>query len=140
MAAGRYTGTVLQRTADSLLVGSADAPPFGVALARITRMDVSRGRSASAGAKRGFLIGAAVGLVAGVVGSVALLSEEPEGSVAALVVPFVVVTEAVLGGAIGAASGAVVKREVWNGYTPTETRVGVAMQDGTVRVGLQLLR
>lgn len=140
VVAERYTGTVLQRTADSLLVGSGDAPALSLALASITRMDVSRGRSAGAGARRGLLIGAGVGAVAGVVSAADLRSDEPEGSLVALLAPVIVVVEAAIFGAVGAAIGAVVKREVWDSYTPTERRVGVAVHEGTVRVGVQIVR
>lgn len=134
--AGRYTGTVLQRTADSLLVGSPDAPPVGVALARIARLDVSRGRSAGAGAKRGLLIGAGVGGVAGLVFSRALLSEAGAGDLTILVAPLAIVVEAALGAAVGGAIGAIVKREVWESYTATDTRIGIGVRDGALRLGL----
>lgn len=134
---GRHTGTVLRRTTDSLLVGSPDAPPVGVALARIARLDVSRGRSAGAGAKRGLLIGAGVGGVAGLVYTIELLSEESgPRDLAILILPLAVVTEAALGGAVGSAIGAIVKREVWESYTATDTRIGIRVRHGAIRLGL----
>lgn len=75
-----------------------------------------------------------------VVASADLLSDEPEGSLAALLVPVIVVVEAALFGAAGAAIGAVVRREVWDSYTPTETRVSVAVHSGKVHLGVRLIR
>lgn len=139
IVAERYTGTVLHRTADSLLIGSGNAPALSLALARITRMHMSRGRSSFEGAMRGLLIGAGAGAVAGAVTSAQILSDE-KGGLAALAVPVILVLEVALCGMVGASIGSVVKREVWNSYTPTETPIGVAVHSGMVQVGVRLVR
>jgi hypothetical protein len=54
-----------------------------------------------------------------------------------LVLPLVIAAEAAIFGVVGGAIGAVVKREVWESYTPTDTRLGIDTHGGVVRVGLQ---
>jgi hypothetical protein len=63
IVAGRYVGTVLSRSADTLTVGRANERPVAVPTARLTSLEVSGGRSRKLGAIRGALWGAPVGTV-----------------------------------------------------------------------------
>jgi hypothetical protein len=62
---GRYVGTVLARSGDTLTIGRASGLPVAVPTSRITSVEISRGKSRSAGAKRGVAWGVPIGLAAG---------------------------------------------------------------------------
>jgi hypothetical protein len=70
VVAGSYVGTVLAREPGILRVGSPNTPPIDVPIDRITSLEISRGKSRSAGAGRGAVIGGIVGLALGVVSAV----------------------------------------------------------------------
>ena len=72
--AGRFKGTVLQRTADSLVVGAPNTMPLHIPIARITELEISRGKSRGKGALRGILWGAPIGAGAGLVSMSAINS------------------------------------------------------------------
>ncbi len=59
--AGRLTGTVIARSADSVSLASPNAVPMQVPLSALTSVEVSRGKSRRDGAVRGVLWGAGVG-------------------------------------------------------------------------------
>ena len=65
IAGGRYEGTVMKRTGDSLTIGALDHSPIELALARVTSFQISRGNSRAAGAARGLLWGLPMGLAFG---------------------------------------------------------------------------
>ncbi|MFN8572151.1 MAG: hypothetical protein U0132_08845 [Gemmatimonadaceae bacterium] len=65
--AGRTTGTVLTRSADSISFGVENGGPITVAIANITALDVSRGKNRLRGLAKGALWGFGVGLVLGAV-------------------------------------------------------------------------
>ena len=65
IVAGRYVGTVLASTADTMTIGSPDRLPLAIPTARISAIEVSRGKSKMEGAKRGVLWGAPIGLALG---------------------------------------------------------------------------
>src|SRR5262245_31467079 len=58
----RQKGTLLERTADSIVVGWPNAAPRRIALASITSVEVGHGRSHLRGAGKGALWGAALGV------------------------------------------------------------------------------
>lgn len=60
--AGRLTGVVLTRSADSVTIAGSGQTPVAVALAKLSTLDISRGKSRSGGALKGVAWGAAVGL------------------------------------------------------------------------------
>jgi len=66
IVAGRYVGTVLTRSADTLELGTPKSAPIKVPVARITSLELSRGSSRSLGAVRGLVWGTPIGLVLGV--------------------------------------------------------------------------
>ena len=63
--AGRLTGIVMARTADSLTLARSNAGPITVPIARLTRAELSRGKSHGLGAIKGLVLGAGVGLLLG---------------------------------------------------------------------------
>jgi hypothetical protein len=55
VVATRVTGTVLERRADTVLVGPEKGSPFTVPISAFTSLDISKGKSRAAGAKVGAL-------------------------------------------------------------------------------------
>jgi len=120
IVAGRYKGTVLTRTGDTLTLGGPSSAPVRLPLDRLTSVAISRGKSRSAGAVRGIAWGAPIGLLMGVL-AVGLAedctncTDEPsDGEAVAL---------GTLGGALwGAGIGAIIGRERWERFQlPTRT-------------------
>jgi hypothetical protein len=66
IVAGKYVGTVLSRGADTLTLGSPSTAPVKLPLRAIRSLEISRGKSRSAGAVRGMMWGVPIGLVLGV--------------------------------------------------------------------------
>jgi hypothetical protein len=62
---GRFTATVLSRTADTIEVGAPEVASLRVPVSRITALEVSRGNSRAAGALNGIAWGAPLGLAFG---------------------------------------------------------------------------
>jgi len=60
-----FVGTLLFPPSDTLLLASPDGPPVTVHPARITSLEVSRGKSSWHGAIRGLVIGTPIGLLLG---------------------------------------------------------------------------
>jgi len=124
IVAGRYVGTVLSRTADTLILGATNAAPVQVPISRITSAEVSRGSSRSLGAVQGLKWGVPIGLALGVIAAAG--SDNPDNvycsgfdncgqSDASFRAR--VITGGVIGGAIwGAAIGALVGRERWERF------------------------
>src|SRR2546423_138876 len=67
--AGRFVGTVLQRSPDTLRVGSPNNMPVDVPIARISSIEISRGSSRLLGTGHGAMWGGAIGLVIGIAGT-----------------------------------------------------------------------
>ena len=65
VVAARYEGTVFTRDPDTLVVGAPSAAPIHIPIARITWLEISRGKSRADGAKRGIVWGVPIGLAAG---------------------------------------------------------------------------
>jgi len=103
--------TVISETRDTLKVASQDAAIFAVARDRITRLEVSRGDSRSAGAVHGMKWGAPIGLGTGVL-LVALsddcktCSKQPSAGEG-------IGTVTAMGAIVGAIAGAIAQHERW---------------------------
>ncbi len=63
--AGRLTGLVVARSADSLTVSQSDATPLTVAIAKVSTLQISRGKSRTRGALKGIIWAAPTGLAMG---------------------------------------------------------------------------
>jgi hypothetical protein len=110
IVAGRYAGTVLARTPDTLVVASAAAGAVRVPIASLTSVEVSRGRSRSLGAMKGAAWGAGIGLAIGLV-TAGVADDQGYGSGGEYVV------FNALGGAVwGAIIGAIAGSERWDRY------------------------
>lgn len=62
---GRLTGTVINRTSDSLSFAMENGVPVQVPLSALTSVEVSRGKSRSKGALKGAMWGGGIGLLSG---------------------------------------------------------------------------
>jgi len=136
IVAGRYEGTLLSRTPDTLKLGSPNGAPVAIPIARLTSVEVSRGKSHTAGALRGMMWGAPIGLVAGILSASAVTGEcigctddYSKGGWIAL---------STFSGVLwGAGIGALVGRERWDEFQlAPRTAIGVS-PDG-VRLGMRL--
>ena len=65
VVAGRHTATLLSRSADTITVGGPGMVPLAIPVARISSLQLSRGKSRSMGAIRGIAWGAPIGAVFG---------------------------------------------------------------------------
>jgi hypothetical protein len=122
IVAGRYTGTVLSRTADTLVVASSAAAVARVPVSSLTSVEVSRGKSRSRGALKGIAWGAPIGLVVGLLAAAALSSDPNYGGLEETS-KGEFVAQSFAGGAIwGAIIGAIAGSERWDRYDlPTRT-------------------
>ena len=113
IVAGRYTGTVLSRTADTLVVASSAAAAVRVPIAALTSVEVSRGRSRSRGALKGVAWGAPIGLAVGLLlGAAASGDEFADGGSRSEFVAASIFSGALWGVIIGAIAGS----ERWDQY------------------------
>ena len=112
--AGRYVGTILTRSGDTLTLGGPNAAPVRLTLDRFTSVEISRGKSRSKGALRGIAWGAPIGLAIGLLTSgladdCVTCTNEPSDAEG--------VTFATLGGVLwGAGIGALIGRERWERF------------------------
>jgi hypothetical protein len=67
IVAGRYVGTVLSRSGDTVMVGSPTAQPLAIPSSRIVSLEIRRGKSRGDGALRGIKWGIPIGLALGAV-------------------------------------------------------------------------
>ncbi len=142
IVAGRYVGTVLSRSSDTLVLGSTNAAPVQVPISRITSAEVSRGSSRGLGAVQGLKWGVPIGLALGVIAAAG--SDNPDNvycsgfdncgqSDAAFRAR--VITAGVIGGAFwGAAIGALVGRERWERFD-VAPRTSFDYRDGRTQFG-----
>ncbi len=134
IVAGRYVGTVLTRSADTVELGAPGTAPIKVPFARLTSVEVSRGSSRMLGAGRGVMWGAPIGLIIGVVAASGTDGDpycydscSTSGSYKA----GIVAASTVAGALWGAGIGAIVGRERWERFeltphTSFDTRRGRA--------------
>jgi hypothetical protein len=135
--AGKYEGTVLTRSGDTLRVGGPNSAPVTVPIDRLTSFELSRGSSRLLGAKYGTYWGLAVGLVLGlaVLPSFATCSDcgdTSSGEQASFV--FYMTAS---GAFYGAGIGAIVGRERWERFDLAPRPV-VGLRAGRPMLGLSL--
>jgi hypothetical protein len=136
VVAGRYEGTLLSRTPDTLRLGSPNGAPVAIPVARLTSLEVSRGKSRSAGAVRGIMWGAPIGLALGATSAssatgdcIGCTKDYSRGGWVAL---------STFGGALwGAGIGALIGRERWDGFQ-LAPRTAIGMQTGGASLGFSL--
>lgn len=132
--AGRYVGTVLTRSSDTIIVANSAGAQVRVPIASMTSLEVSRGKSRMAGFRRGLLWGAPVGLGLGLATmSVADDTDRGDGSTwgQGEWIAYNTVAGAFWGGVIGALIG----RERWDAYA-TQPRVSLMPIGPRFGVGL----
>src|SRR5437764_1277057 len=107
--AGLMTATVTSRSRDTITIADENVAPLAVPLSHVTRVDISRGKSHSAGAVLGMKWGLAIGVPVGIL---AAASPDCEGCVKTSAAEWIALS--VLDGvALGAGIGALVGRENW---------------------------
>lgn len=114
IVAGKYVGTVLIRSADTLTLGNPSGAPVALPLHSIRSLEISRGKSRGAGAIRGMMWGAPIGAALGIFG-IATAEEctacyESVGDAEALA------AFTMAGLLWGAGIGAIVGREHWERF------------------------
>lgn len=142
IVAGRYVGTVLTRTADTLVIGAPNATPVKVPIDHLTVMEVSRGSSRSLGAMRGLAWGVPIGLAFGVIAAASTTSADyvycVDCSSVSNSYKAGLIAEGALGGAIwGAGIGALVGRERWDRFNVTP-RTSFDVRQGRASLGFAL--
>jgi hypothetical protein len=146
---GVYEAVVGSRTADTLALVRSGSPTLQVPVSALSSASLSRGRSRSAGAKRGVLWGAGIGLAVGAL-AVATSEEFRTECYSSRSDIYVLncggptraqaVASVTLGGAIwGLGIGALVGRERWEALS-VAPRVGAVLKGapGGVRLGLRV--
>jgi hypothetical protein len=103
--------TVISQTRDTLKVASQDVATVAVPLDRITRLEVSRGDSRSAGAIHGMKWGLPIGIGSGVL--LVALSDDCKTCTNQPSAGGAIGTAAAMGAGLGAIIGAVVQHERW---------------------------
>jgi hypothetical protein len=114
--AARYQATIGARRGDTLSLVRQKAAPIDVPLGSVTRIDVSRGRSRRAGAIRGIVWGAGVGVALGLVNATGYGRDPTTGCRTIACGPNIFADGAsfVFGGTLwGAGIGAIAGRESW---------------------------
>jgi hypothetical protein len=113
---GRFEGTYLGRSADTLLLGNEERGAFRVPVSAVTQFEVSRGRSRARGAGQGALWGGVVGVALGLLFVSTATTDDA-------IIPFnkgMWVAQSAAGGAeLGAIIGFFVGKRVWTGAEPT---------------------
>lgn len=127
--ADRLDATIIRRTPDSLVVATQEALEYSVALASVREIDRFDGRSGKQGAKKGFLIGALIGL------PFVLLVPTDATCHVACAVGIAAYVDATYGG-IGAAIGAAVGADRWT-TVPLRPSIS-ALPNGRLGVGVNL--
>lgn len=113
----RLVGTVISQTRDTLKVESDAAATIAVPVDRITRLEVSRGNSRSAGAVHGMKWGVPIGLGTGVLlvsfsDECKTCSRQPSAGEG-------IGTVTAMGAIVGAIAGAIAQHESWAPLTLT---------------------
>lgn len=112
LLAGRLTGTVLERSTDSLIFATPNGTPTRLPLSALDRVEVSRGRSRTRGALKGATWGAGIGLGLGLI-SVAAANECSSLDSSCPTDSEFVTSTTVGSTVIGAIIGAIVGSERW---------------------------
>jgi hypothetical protein len=115
--ASRIEGTVATRTADSIVVVTPEPAQYHIAMASISSLDVSQGRTRSYGAMKGALWG-------GGILCVLALPLSWDSSKSSHPDPVAILATQTVGGAIiGAGIGALVRAEEWTSLPPARISV-----------------
>ncbi len=123
IVAGVFTGTVLARRADTLVIGSPTSTPVSVPLARVSSLEISRGTSRSLGAMSGLKWGTPIGVGLGLalVPAINSCRNCDRGEA-----PSVVILYGISGAIYGAGIGALLGTERWERFAlPAEGAVSV---------------
>jgi hypothetical protein len=136
VVAGRFTGTVLSRTADTLVVASSSSSSARVPISSLTSVEVSRGRSRSRGALKGVAWGAGIGLAIGLVAAGSSSSSDYASGES----DSELIVGATGGGAIwGAIIGAIAGSEHWDRYElPRRTSLFVPIRHARPGLGVRI--
>ena len=131
-----YVATVIARSADSITLASPESAPLTLPMARISRLEISRGSSRADGALLGTAWGAGIGAALGALMSPSVNScSQCSNRVGA----GEVVAQMVIGGVVwGAGIGAILGRERWERFDVTP-RITIASQ-GQIGLAVQLPR
>lgn len=140
VVAGKYEGTILMRTPDTLVVGGPNMTPVRVAVARITSLQISRGSSRADGAIRGMYWGVPIMTALGAVIALVAVNDNScrnctpvsggEG------VGFTALA-AVSGAVYGAGIGALIGRERWERFD-MPARTSLDIREGRMAVRLAI--
>jgi hypothetical protein len=135
VVAGRYVGTVLSRTPDTLVVAGSSASSVRVPLSSLTSVEVSRGSSRARGAGKGALWGGGIGLGVGFLAAAAGSSDDYDGGSDGELV-----ASGLFGGVVwGVIIGAIVGSERWDRYDlPTRTSLVVPFAPGRRTLGIRI--
>ena len=132
--APRATGVIHSITPDSLvLFAEPNGARFGIARSTIQSLQISHGRSAAAGAKKGALWGAAT--FGGVGVAIAILLAGDQGNVTGINPAGFAAVAIAEGAGIGALIGAAVKSEKWE---TVSIQPAVAFSSKELRLGFSI--
>ena len=133
--AGRFEGTILSRSTDTLVVARPGGVQQRVAVGSLTSAEVSRGKSRTLGAQRGALWG---GGIAGALGlAIAIPASTSSDTTFNNVELAGFVAQMFLGGALwGAGIGAAVGAEKWDRFA-LPARVSILPARGGVRLAMR---
>jgi hypothetical protein len=140
IVAGDFVGTVLTRTADTIAVGGPNVVPIHIPWARISSLEISRGKSRADGAivgiKWGAPLMAAVGATLGIAGTglndrCTQCDDISLGEAVSVTALF-----ALSGAFYGAGIGAIVGRERWDQFD-VGARTSLRIDRGRIGIGMQ---
>ena len=135
IVAGKYVGTVLTRSADTLVLGNPSSAQVKLPVGSIRSLEISRGKSRSAGAVRGMLWGGSIGLAVGVLG--VATAEDCLACYESVSDDEALALYTVSGLAWGAGIGALVGRERWERFAlPAHTAFRVGPHSAAVAIVL----
>jgi hypothetical protein len=141
IVAGKYEGTILTRTADTIVVGGPNAVPMRIPFARIASLEISRGKSRADGAIAGIKWGAPIMAATGAALAIAASSNDAR---CASCDPIniddgiaVTVVFALTGAIYGAGIGALIGRERWDAFD-LAPQTSLRIERGRIGVGLQV--
>lgn len=114
LVADRLEATILSRAGDTIEVASPNLAPIRIPLARTTAIEVSRGRSAAAGAITGLKWGVGIGAPFGVLAAIGARCQTSRCNTVTAGDRFAIATMMTASGALwGTAIGAAVGAERW---------------------------
>ncbi len=140
IVAGRYVGTVISRTADTLVLGSPTSAPVRVPVSRITSAEVSRGNSRGLGAVQGLKWGVPIGLAVGVLLAAGTSNPDDQycidncGQTDSEYKRNIIIASLFSGAFWGAGIGAIVGHERWERFDITP-HTSFDVRDGRTRLG-----